>query len=66
MADNPGIAINLTADDLVKIIEATAAARKSVALAPTGAGQPNPGLAGKEPLQPLWCGILNCGGSIEV
>ncbi len=62
------ISINLSADDLIKLIEATAAARPTPAhqVANVDLGRDTAQNLPPEKPQPLWCGLLNCGGSIEV
>ena len=65
MAAQTNISINLSTDDLVKLIEATAKANPV-----PGGVQPlnSPKAEGADDksggIQPLWCGVLQCGGSV--
>lgn len=65
MADQTNISINLSTDDLVKLIEATAKANPVPGgvqpLNPQGVGATGNAGGG---IQPLWCGVLQCGGSV--
>lgn len=65
MADQTNISINLSTDDLVKLIEATAKASPIPGgVQPLNAPQ-DTGATGKAgDVQPLWCGVLQCGGSV--
>lgn len=71
MSDVGTISINLTSDDLVRLIETTAAARQAgrQAVQASAVNQPpQPGgqQVAPSPVQPLWCGILACGGSVNI
>lgn len=61
MAEAKDISINLSTDDLVSLIRATAEGKGGEAqtLVPPEGG-PTP-----TPVQPLWCGIVACGGSVN-
>ena len=66
MPDPSNINVNLTPDDLVRLINATTYRKETkVAIAPMNLGDGDAQNSVTD-VQPLWCGIIACGGSIGI